>query len=167
MFSLYVPSHVILPLPTATRYACPQATSVGNHLGIYQQIQGVFWEALIIVIHLFTSIYWNEMDIHKTVLWHYVHFPLWLYRLFLELNSLLQWGQEYTKRFGKWIASIWFFTQVVVLFENLKHIPQVGIFSSFLIRNFSKSFGSLIFPEETIMLNTRKSKKYLQLGVYT
>jgi hypothetical protein len=38
---------------------------------------------------------------------------------------------------------MWFLTQVVVLFENLKQMPQVGMFSSFLIMYRFRSEGVL------------------------
>ena len=120
--------------------------SVDSGHGLIKSSKITLRQQLIFVI-LFKEIFTNYKNQE--------HFPLWLYRLFLELNSLLHIGQEYTKRFGKWIASIWFFTHVVVLLENLRHIPQVGIFSPFLIRNFSKSFGSLISPEEILWLERK------------
>ena len=143
VFSLYMPPNVSLPFHNSTSHTSPQATTLVHHLRLSQLVQEVACGNKCVVIYFIISsrgIYSIYLKIQDLL--------VWLYRDFLELNSLLQLGQEYTKRFGKWIASIWFFTHVIVLLENLKQIPHVGIFSSFLIKNFSKSSGPLISPEE-------------------
>ena len=141
VFCLNMSSYVSLSLHHPTSHTSPEATTLVHHLGLSQHVQGMTCAG-----QMSNKIRWSKS---KDIYWRILQDLLvWLYRLFLELNSLLQLGQEYTKWLGKWIASIWFFTQVVVLFENLKHIPQVGMFSSFLIKNCSKSPGSLISPEQ-------------------